>query len=163
MQWPWPSQVSGLSQTVSPWLPQVLPERSKQLSVASLQVSAHSVPPVHGSPAWTQAPPLQVSVPLQNNPSLHDAVLFGLEQPTPAVQTSFVQTFPSLQAALFAVATQFPAAQESFVHAIPSLHVLVLSLALTHEPFEQTSSVHGLPSVQVFVLSAVPRQAPFLH
>jgi len=54
---------------------------AKQLSAPSSQLS-EQLPslsgPEHGSPACTeQLPPLQVSAPLQNSPSLHGAVLFG--------------------------------------------------------------------------------------
>ena len=47
----------------------------KQLSAASLHRVLHSAPPAHGSPECPQVPPLHVSVPLQNSPSLHEAVL----------------------------------------------------------------------------------------
>ena len=48
-QLPDPSQVSCRSQTPSPGLPQGVPGASKQLSVVSSQLSAHSPPPVQGS------------------------------------------------------------------------------------------------------------------
>src|SRR5438094_430715 len=51
---------------------QRVPARSKQSSSVSLQSSAHSEPPVHGSPLWRHAPPAQVSVPLQKRPSSQD-------------------------------------------------------------------------------------------
>jgi hypothetical protein len=47
-----------------------------QLSLASLQPVEHVPAAAHGSPAWTEhAPEAQESAPLQNEPSLHDAVL----------------------------------------------------------------------------------------
>jgi len=70
-----------------------------------------------------QTPPLQMSEPLQKSPSSQEAVLGGLEQPTPAVQMSSVQTLPSLQRALFGVPAQTPPVHTSVtVQAMPSSH-----------------------------------------
>jgi hypothetical protein len=49
-----------------------------QVSLLSLQLSAQLLSPSgpgQGSPVWLHAPPAQVSVPLQNKPSLHETVL----------------------------------------------------------------------------------------
>jgi hypothetical protein len=65
------SSVHGL-----PSLEHDVPARLKQLSAASLQVLVHSAPPEHGSPVPLQTPFWQVSVWVQNNPSLQ-ALPFG--------------------------------------------------------------------------------------
>src|SRR5689334_4911646 len=52
------------------------PAATKQFWLASLQMSAHSGPPAHGSPACVHVPPAQVSTPLQKIPSSHGFVLF---------------------------------------------------------------------------------------
>ena len=92
-----------------------------QLSAASLQDSLQLPSPSdpgHGLPECTeQVPPLQVSVPLQNRPSLQGAVLFGCWQTllTP-LQTSLVQTLPSsVQAVRLALKVQSAAQQEPAV------------------------------------------------
>src|SRR5437762_2063833 len=54
-----------------------------QLLAASLHMSLHWAPPVHGSPLCVQVPPLQVSVPSQKRPSSQDAV-FGVCAQVPA-------------------------------------------------------------------------------
>ena len=73
-----------------------MPSESKQLSAVSLHASAHSEPPVQGSPACTeQLPPEQVSLPLQNRPSLHDAALFVCAQVPDPLHASVVHWFPS--------------------------------------------------------------------
>ncbi len=60
------------------WSPPVsVDDGLKQSSAFSRQVSLHSGPARQGSPLWTQAPPLQLSVPLQNRLSAHDAASFG--------------------------------------------------------------------------------------
>src|SRR5262249_48042895 len=62
-------------------LVQLLRAGLRQSSVASLHPLLQTGPPAHGSPACVlQPPPLHVSAPLQNSPSLHGAVLFGCTQ-----------------------------------------------------------------------------------
>src|SRR5439155_504669 len=81
-----------------------------QLLAASLHMSLHSAPPVHGSPLCVQVPPLQVSVPLQKRPSSQEAV-FGVCAQVPApLQASSVQTLPSLVQAVPAAVWQLSAA-----------------------------------------------------
>src|SRR5207248_2346896 len=111
-----------------PSLVQAIVAGSKQLSAASLQVRAHSGPPAHGSPAWFVQPPApsQVSGPLQNVPSLHDAPsgeLGCVHVPAPS-HTSLVHGFPSLaHGPVLLVWTQPPIwLQLSVVQGFPSLH-----------------------------------------
>src|SRR5262245_64296149 len=78
-----------------PSLVHAVPAGSRQLSAASLQVSAHSGPPVQGLPTCTQVPPLHVSGPLQKSPSSHGAVLFGCVQAPAPLHWSFVHALPS--------------------------------------------------------------------
>jgi len=64
--------VSGSVQVVFELLPHTVPPASKQLSLASLQLSAQSGPPAHGLPAPAQTPEaLHESVIVQNSVSLH--------------------------------------------------------------------------------------------
>ena len=57
--------------------------------------------PGHGFPAWTlQLPPLQVSAPLQNSPSVQASLLFACVQPVVALQPSVVHGLLSLQLSL---------------------------------------------------------------
>jgi hypothetical protein len=107
-----------------------------QLSAASLQLSLQFGPvlwPGHGLPAWLeQDPPAQVSLPLQNKPSLHAAVLF-VPPHVPAVQVSLdVHTLPSLQPVPFGSgAVQLSA---------PSLHDVAQLLSVV------TGAGHGSPA-----------------
>jgi hypothetical protein len=79
---------------------QAVPAGTAQLSRASSQVSAHSGPPAHGSPAWTlQVSAPHVSAPLQWSPSSHGAALAVETQP-PGVHASSVQALPSSHSAL---------------------------------------------------------------
>src|SRR5215472_8276808 len=98
MQAPAPSQWSSV-QTL-PSLVHAVVTGSRQLSAASLQVCAHSGPPVQGLPVWLLQPPApsQVSMPLQKRPSLQEepAVESGCVQfPAPS-HTSSVHWLPSL-------------------------------------------------------------------
>jgi len=94
-----------------------------QSCAASLQVLSHSAPPVHGSPLCVQAPPLQVSVPLQKRPSLHGAVFFGCVHAPAPLHTSSVQTLPSLVQAVPAPAWQsWAASLHELLHSAPPVH-----------------------------------------
>jgi len=93
-QVPEPLQASSV-QTLSS-LVQAVPAAVWQVAAASLQVLLHSAPPAHGSPLCVQVPPLQVSVPLQKNPSSQDAVFDVCAQVPEPLHTSSVQTLPSL-------------------------------------------------------------------
>jgi len=94
------------------------------------------------------------SVRVQALPSLHAVPLAfgGLEQPTPAVQTSSVQMLPSLQSALFGVPAQPPPVHTSVtVQATPSSQAVPLDLAGCVQAGAptvplHTSLVHTLPS-----------------
>jgi hypothetical protein len=79
----------------------------KQSIAVSLQLLLHCGPPVHGLPACTtQLPPLQVSAPLQNTPSLHGSVLAGwVHEPLP-LHLSSVQPLPSSVHGVFTGALQ---------------------------------------------------------
>jgi hypothetical protein len=68
---------------------QAVPAGSRQLSAFSLQMLAQSLPLLHGLPACTpQFPPLQVSAPLQNWPSV---------QALPSGSGAVQESLPSLQ------------------------------------------------------------------
>jgi len=72
-----PVQFSATSQTPAEER-QTVAALAKQSSVDSLHVLPQIPPPVHGSPACDEhVPPLQVSAPLQNCPSSHEAALLG--------------------------------------------------------------------------------------
>jgi hypothetical protein len=49
-----------------------------------------------GTPGW-QSPPPHTSIPLQERPSLHEAVLFTWRQPVAGTQASSVHGFASSQ------------------------------------------------------------------
>jgi hypothetical protein len=111
--------------------------------------------PGHGSPEPTHAPPTHVSVAVQKNPSLQGSVLFVFSQ-TPALQTSVVQTLPSLQSELSKHSTQ---ASVLSLHNNPGQEFP----DPTHEPPEQTSvSVQNKPSLHGSELEAY-WQAPPTH
>jgi len=104
-----------------------------------------------------------MSVCVQAFPSLHAVPLAfgGLEQPTPMVQTSSVQTLPSLQRALFGVPAQTPPVHTSVtVQATPSSQAVPLGLlgcvqaGAPTVPL-QTSVVHALPSSVQLVPAAL--------
>jgi hypothetical protein len=81
-----------------PSLGQPVPAGSKHVLPASLHVAAHTAPPAHGLPACNEHPlPLQVSAPLQNDPSSHGR-LFGAKTQPFAPHESVVQGLPSSQA-----------------------------------------------------------------
>src|SRR5439155_24812850 len=105
---PTPWQVSSVQ--TWPWLVQAVPAAVWQSWAASLQMSSHSAPPVHGSPPCVQVPPLQVSVPLQKRPSSQDAVLGVCAQVPEPLQASSVQTLPSLVRAVSGAVAQVPSA-----------------------------------------------------
>jgi hypothetical protein len=88
-------------------LVQAVVAAAKQFAAASLHELAHSAPPAQGSPAWPQAPPLQVSTPLQKRPSSQGAVLFVCWQVPVPLQVSSVQALLSLVQALAAALKQF--------------------------------------------------------
>ena len=95
-----PLQVSAPSQKRPSLQAEPLGSGAVQLSAASLHDSLQLPSPSgpgQGSPACTvQVPPLQVSAPLQNRPSLQGAVLFGcVQRLLVPLQTSLVQTLPS--------------------------------------------------------------------
>jgi hypothetical protein len=126
---------------------------------------------VHGLPPWSeQLPPLQVSVPLQNTPSVHGSELFTMRHPVVAfappldgLQVSVVHPFESLQTASTGVITQPVVAS---AEPLDGLHVSVVQdllslqaaslVAFTQpvvafaEPLEglQVSVVQDLPSLQ---------------
>jgi hypothetical protein len=101
-----------------------VPEALAQVSGVSLQVCAQNASAVHGLPLCVaQLPPAHVSVPLQNNPSSHDDVLFGCVQEPEPLQMSFVQTLPSLVHAVPLDALQLSAASwHTFAHTAPPVH-----------------------------------------
>ena len=70
------------------------------------------------------APPLQVSAPLQNRPSLQLAVLFVCWQPAAGLHESSVHTLLSLQSG------GGPPAQAPFEHASPVVQALPSSQAV---------------------------------
>src|SRR5262245_28310140 len=80
-----------------PSLEQAAVAGSTQLWAASLHVCGQMGPPAHGLPACVlHAPPLQVSAPLQNSPSLQGAVLLVWTHAPAALQWSSVHGLPSL-------------------------------------------------------------------
>jgi len=131
-----------------------------QLSRDSLHDSAQLLSPSapgHGLPEWTlQVPLLQLSDPLQYNPSLHTVplALAGCVH-APLLHTSFVQVFPSsVQATVLLTRWQVPLTQESFVHGLLSLQSELAThsgaVVPTQTPDEHWSSiVNELPSLQL--------------
>src|SRR5262249_56618554 len=93
---------------------------TRQLSALSLQLFAHSPPLEHGLPAWWQVPPPQVSVPLQNRPSSHDAVLFVCAHVPAPLHMSSVHGLLSSVHAVPAGLEQSSVAQEPPAVLIPS-------------------------------------------
>jgi hypothetical protein len=127
-QAPAPSHVSASVQSLSVELPQEVPAATRHESAASLHTSAHSPPPVHGSPEWLEhVPPLHVSVPLQNSPSLHGALFAGCVQAPAPLQTSSVQPF------------------ESVLHPVPA-ETKQLSLVSLHASAHSLPPLHGSPA-----------------
>lgn len=139
---------------------------AEHVSLASLQDPVQLASLVlsgeQGSPVWPHVPPLHVSVPLQNKPSLHATVLL-LPPHTPPVHWSLdVQTLPSLQTVPFgsgAVQLSVSSLQDAAQFESPVLsgvHGLPVALQI---PAEQVSvPVQKSPSLQLFVLSFVMTQ-----
>jgi len=136
-----------------------VPAVSKQLSAASLHASAHSVPPVHGSPPWLlHDPPLQVSVPLQYRLSVHGAVLFGCPQAPLPLHSSLVQTLPSSVQAVPADTAQLSAPSlQTLLHSGPPVQG---SPVPTHvpEPLQVSVAVQNCPSLQDVPLTSLAVQ-----
>jgi hypothetical protein len=130
------------------------PERAQ---VSAVQLFASSQRASFGVPA--QTPLEHLSFWVQAAGSVQLFVLFVYTQPAalaPALaglQTSFVQTLRSSQAALTGVPTQLPPEHESVVQALPSLQVSALFGVFVQPPPVQASSVHGLPSLHFESLS----------
>jgi hypothetical protein len=173
-QEPVPLQLSVPSQNTP--LSQPVPGGSAalQASIASLHEVAQLLSvgsTVHGLPPWIeQVPPLHVSAPLQNAPSVHGNELFTMRHPVDALapmldglQVSVVQPFESLHTASTGVITHPVVASAepldglhvSVVHDLPSLHAASF-VAFTHPvdafaaPLDglQVSVVQDLPSLQ---------------
>ena len=103
-----------------------------------------------------------MSAPLQNSPSVQDAVLLACVQVSLiSLQVSVVQTLPSLQ--LFGVPPpQAPALQVSLtVQNSPSLHGAVFGVCRQVPELSQVSSVQGLlSSVQAVPAGATHESSP---
>jgi hypothetical protein len=104
-QVPAPLQTSFVQTLLS--LVQAVLAATKQFPAASLHELLHSAPPAQGSPAWPQAPPLQVSTPLQKTPSSQGAVLFVCRHVPVPLHLSSVQALLSSVQALAAALKQF--------------------------------------------------------
>jgi len=95
-----------------------------------------------------QAPPPQVSPPVQALPSLHGSEFAVFTQPLLGSQLSLVQTLPSSQLSA-GPALQVPSAQmSSLLQALPSLQGAVLLACVQPLAGSQLSVVQGLPSSQ---------------
>jgi hypothetical protein len=134
-----------------------VPAAAEQESVASVHEPPHSPPPAHGSPACTvQAPPLQVSAPLQNKPSLQAAALLGWEHVPEPLQTSFVHTFPSVEHAVPFVLKQLSEASlHCVLHSLPPVHGLPLPTQVPL-PLQVSVAVQNRPSLQLLPEPALP-------
>jgi hypothetical protein len=129
VQVPNPLHTSSVHTLLS--LVHVAPLSARQLSTDSLQMFWHTAPPVHGSPLWIeQLLPPQVSLPLQNRPSLHGDEFALCRHVPDALQMSVVHTLLSLAHGVFG-------ATLSAVHAPSPSHVSVVH--------ELPSSVHAVP------------------
>jgi hypothetical protein len=148
-----------------------------QVSLLSLQLSeqSESLSPTfmaHGSPVAMLLPPEQLSVPVQNRPSLHELPSsFVITQPVVAfapgaagLHTSSVQALPSLQFAFTCVKEQAPVvtAQASVVHDFESLHEETLQQKPpTQAPAaplvsaHSAATVHGWPGAFLYVSARV--------
>ena len=131
-----------------------------QLSVASWQV-LHSVSG-QGLPAWTlQAPPLQVSAPLQKSPSSQGAVLFGCAQfPAPSHWSS-VHTFPSSVQSVPVGSKQLSVASWQVLHSVSGQGLPAWD---EHVPALQVSfPLQKTPSSQGRMLSGLLQPTPIVH
>ena len=127
----------------------VQPLAGIQLSTVHTLLSSQS-----GAGPPTQIPPLQVSGPVQKEPSSHDAVLLGCVQPKPVSHSSSVQTLLSLQLGAGPPTQMPPLHASAVVQALPSLHIALLSTFAHPEVGLQLSSVQPLLSLQLTGLLA---------
>ena len=164
LHWP-PEQVSGFVH-LSPsshelvLLVCVHPEEALQVSVVHTLLSSQ-----FGAVPGAQAPPEQVSTPLQALLSLHEAVLAVCTQPVAGLHVSSVHTSLSLQLGA-GPPTHFPAEQVSpVVHSLPSLQDAPLALTgFEHAPVvvsQTPTSWHWSLPGQVF--GVPPAQGPPRH
>jgi hypothetical protein len=150
-QFPAPSHLSSVHEF--PSSEHGVPAATKQSSSVSLQPSAHSVPPAQGSPVWfAHVPPLHVSLPLQNRPSLQGSALLTAAQfPAPSHSLSVHSLPSSVHEVPDATKQLSPLSLQESAHSPPPLHGL--PACMEQEPALQVSApLQNTPSLQEFVL-----------